>query len=615
MKIAIARKAASLLALSSIVPVLGLSTTDITEIGTGTPTVTATTLATMLIGPNVTLASSPAPSFTGVASSSGKFQNGLTSGLGIDTGVILTTGNAADAAGPNDTDALSVGHAASTDAEMLAELGLVPAFGLSPQVNDVAALQFSFVPTHSYVEIKMVFASDEYPEFLQFADIAAVFIKQEGISGAEWNRVPLRRDGQVTGPSMVNHIQARDLHIRNDVSAPLYSIEYDGFTKVLRGRIAVEAGYQYRIKIAVGDVQDFDRDSALFIQSASLRSYPGPSWNSLAGGANGYVRALATVPGTLYAGGEFTQIGGVSANRIAKWNGTAWSAMGAGLSGPVYEVAVAPDGTVYAGGSFTGGIKKWNAGSSTWDSLGTGVAGGDVQAITFAGPHVYVGGNFTTAGGVSASRVARWTVSSGVWNAIGSGADNTVTGLCYDSVSGEVYATGTFQYAGGYLVRGVAKTDGWNWYALGNGLRQLNGAYGAWGYACVLNRNRDLIVVGDFRQASAKSVYNIARWDRNVWTPVGAGGVASAAYAISASNTGEFLIGGIASDADFNQMNRCVIWDGTNYRNLGSGVRKNDGTYSLVNATAIDGNIFYVGGSFDRAGDVVVSNIAAFKEE
>ena len=33
--------------------------------------------------------------------------------------------------------------------------------------------------------------------------------------------------------------------------------------------------------------------------------------------------------GNLYAGGNFTTAGGVAANYIAKWNGSAWSALGA----------------------------------------------------------------------------------------------------------------------------------------------------------------------------------------------------------------------------------------------------------------------------------------------
>ena len=47
------------------------------------------------------------------------------------------------------------------------------------------------------------------------------------------------------------------------------------------------------------------------------------SWSALGSGMNNNVHALAIdASGNLYAGGDFTTAGGVSANRIAKWDGT-----------------------------------------------------------------------------------------------------------------------------------------------------------------------------------------------------------------------------------------------------------------------------------------------------
>ena len=45
------------------------------------------------------------------------------------------------------------------------------------------------------------------------------------------------------------------------------------------------------------------------------------------------VYALAVSGTDLYAGGYFTTAGGVAANYIAKWNGSAWSALGSGMNG------------------------------------------------------------------------------------------------------------------------------------------------------------------------------------------------------------------------------------------------------------------------------------------
>ena len=87
----------------------------------------------------------------------------------------------------------------------------------------------------------------------------------------------------------------------------------------------------------------------------------------------------------LCAGGErrrslcrrsFITAGGVDAENIAKWNGSVWSALGSGVDGAVYALAVS-GGDLYAGERFTARgskanyIAKWNG--STWSALGSGV--------------------------------------------------------------------------------------------------------------------------------------------------------------------------------------------------------------------------------------------------
>jgi hypothetical protein len=81
-----------------------------------------------------------------------------------------------------------------------------------------------------------------------------------------------------------------------------------------------------------------------------------------------WVLALAfDSAGNLYAGGCFMAAGGVMANYIAKWNGSAWSALGLGMNNEVNALACDGAGNLYAGGWFTtaGGVAvnnvaKWN---------------------------------------------------------------------------------------------------------------------------------------------------------------------------------------------------------------------------------------------------------------
>ena len=59
----------------------------------------------------------------------------------------------------------------------------------------------------------------------------------------------------------------------------------------------------------------------------------------------------------LYVGGDFTSAGGVAVNRIARWDGTLWSALDGGVNGPVAALTVYDDGSgpaLCAGGVFSG---------------------------------------------------------------------------------------------------------------------------------------------------------------------------------------------------------------------------------------------------------------------
>jgi len=185
------------------------------------------------------------------------------------------------------------------------------------------------------------------------------------------------------------------------------------------------------------------------------------SMNPSIPGADGYVRAaVVDGAGNLYIGGEFTVVGDVVANHIAKWNGTNWTALGSGMNDGVYALAVSGS-DLYAGGYFTtaGGsaasrIAKWNG--SSWSALGSGM-NSYVFELAVSGSDLYAGGNFTTAGGSPANYIAKWNGSA--WSALGSG----IGGGLYPSVlalavsGSDLYAGGDFTTAGGKLSAYVAK--------------------------------------------------------------------------------------------------------------------------------------------------------------
>ena len=49
------------------------------------------------------------------------------------------------------------------------------------------------------------------------------------------------------------------------------------------------------------------------------------------------IHAVVTNGAYIYVGGNFTNIGGVNAQCVARWNGTAWESLGSGLEGRYYQ--------------------------------------------------------------------------------------------------------------------------------------------------------------------------------------------------------------------------------------------------------------------------------------
>jgi len=139
-------------------------------------------------------------------------------------------------------------------------------------------------------------------------------------------------------------------------------------------------------------------------------------------GLDGVVETTARIGSTIYIGGSFTHVDGVSVNHVAMWDGTSWQALGTGMNSTVDALAVDSSGNLYAGGNFTtagGGaanrVAKWNG--TSWTALGTGTNGIVAALIFDSGGTLIAGGFFTAAGGVSTTAVAQWNGAS--WAALG----------------------------------------------------------------------------------------------------------------------------------------------------------------------------------------------------
>ena len=204
----------------------------------------------------------------------------------------------------------------------------------------------------------------------------------------------------------------------------------------------------------------------------NIAKWNGNVWSALGSGMNETVVALAVRGSTLYAGGYFTTAGGIAAQRIAKWDGNNWSALGLGIgsTGVTSSVwALAVSGTdLYAGGQFStaGGISatniaKWDG--SSWSALGgLGIKWADsvVHGLIIFGGDLYVGGAFRWPSGVTGpNHIAKWDGIS--WSALGSGVsgmdlpNSWVRAL---AMSGNhLYVGGNFTIAGDKVSAYIAK--------------------------------------------------------------------------------------------------------------------------------------------------------------
>jgi len=198
------------------------------------------------------------------------------------------------------------------------------------------------------------------------------------------------------------------------------------------------------------------------IDARSIARWNGSTWQSLGSGIYYGVNALTVYNGELIAGGWFGSAGDVDARCIARWNGSAWQPLGNGMGGclisyPVVNTLTVYNGELIAGGNFcwAGGVSadniaRWNG--STWQPLGDGTFG-DVESLTVYNSELVAGGDIYQAGRVRVNYIARWNGST--WQPLGSGMNALIYALTV--YNGELIAGGGFTTAGGKLSAFLAR--------------------------------------------------------------------------------------------------------------------------------------------------------------
>lgn len=232
-----------------------------------------------------------------------------------------------------------------------------------------------------------------------------------------------------------------------------------------------------------------------------------------------YVHGSGQLGADLVLGGVFASAGGVGAANVARWNGTAWSALGVGFDGRVSDLETY-GGQLVAAGGFTqaldrnlpvGHIARWDG--TFWQPLDVGVSGGNeiINALAVYDGGLIAAGSFTQAGGASANRIARWDGTG--WSPLGTGLNGAVTALAV--FAGELYAGGFFTTAGGQPVRYLARWNGTDWSAAGTPPDNP--------VLALASSPSRLYAGGYFQFIGGQPAANVAEWDGTAWQRLGSG--------------------------------------------------------------------------------------------
>lgn len=229
-----------------------------------TPNGSASALAGVIAGSGVTVISS---SISGNAAQSGTFTGGLSAGIGIDNGIVLTSGLASNVTSSNTSGGIS-GNMAEPGSAILD--ALVPGY----TTHDANILTITFTTAGGDLFFNYLFGSEEYNEWVgsSFNDVFGFFLDGTAVS----NNIALI-PGTST-PVAINNVNLGSnatYYNNNDTGA--FAFEYDGFTDVFTAKALGLSAGEHTITLAIADSGDFILDSGVFIQAGTFSDTPTPT--------------------------------------------------------------------------------------------------------------------------------------------------------------------------------------------------------------------------------------------------------------------------------------------------------------------------------------------------
>jgi hypothetical protein len=290
------------------------------------------------------------------------------------------------------------------------------------------------------------------------------------------------------------------------------------------------------------------------LECLGIARWNGTEWHDVGGGFQhgaftNVVRGLTVFNDELYAGGYVDSVSGMAIHKIAKWNGTSWSAAGSDCPISTVNCLLVYNGELYAGGEGSGAVKvcvaKWNG--TGWTSLDLEGGTTDVWALASYNGDLYAGGVFSNFNGQNIGGVAKWDGTA--WSDIGSGftAFNAIRALAV--FGNKLYIGGGFTTAGGVAANNIVSWDGTTWSPLNGGVNAS--------VQSLLPYGDQLFVGGTYWMVDGITANRAASWDGASWTvlgeDLGAGARTQQVYNGSLYSLGE---------GAFNGQNFAAKWTG-----------------------------------------------------
>lgn len=323
----------------------------------------------------------------------------------------------------------------------------------------------------------------------------------------------------------------------------------------------------------------------------------GQPFFSVSGGVNKPVYSLFadTNSNLLYAGGQFTQAGGMLCNGIAKWDGLTWDSLDNDCVADARAINQL-NNVLYAGGGFSffdtassqwivSKLIRFDSITGSWLRIDTPRTNGWVWSILNDNNNLYITGQFDTIAGIYSTKIIRYDGLN--WYPFP--PLDTDPGWAINSAifyNGELYVGGNFDSQLASNMKDIAKWDGTQWLPVCNGLSGFN----TWVNDFAIYQG-NLIVAGYFSTASGDPGNDIASWNGTQWTQLGSGITTGQIWDLEIYNN-ELWAGGSFLDAGGIPASRLAKWNGIQWDTLGVILDNAVGSFAVL------GNDLYIGGGF-----------------